>query len=84
MNSTERAFLRADTASNAEALGNEGNLGIGVHFNAELASAHHRARLLALLSTFLHSLFCQSGPPKKDVGQQGVDIYLRFALYISL
>lgn len=31
---TERAFLGADTASDAEGLGNEGQAGVGGHFNA--------------------------------------------------
>ena len=50
---TERAFLRADTATDTEALGNEGDLGLGCHFDTKLACADHRARLFALLATFL-------------------------------
>jgi hypothetical protein len=51
---TERTFFRADTASNAEALRDEGDLRFRAHFNAELASAHHGAGLLAFLSAFLY------------------------------
>lgn len=47
------AFLGADTASNAQSLGDEGNLGRRVYFDAQLAGAHHGAGLFAFLSTFL-------------------------------
>lgn len=50
---TEWAFLRTDTTTYAKALRDEGNLGIRGHLDTELACAHHRARLLAFLSTFL-------------------------------
>lgn len=53
VDSTERTFLRADTATDTEALGNEGDFGFGGHFDTKLACAHHRARLFALLTTFL-------------------------------
>lgn len=37
------AFLGADTASNAQALGDEGDLGLGRDFNAQLAGSNDRA-----------------------------------------
>ena len=49
----ERALLRADTAANAQALGDEGDLAIGCNFDAQLARSYHRAGLLALLAAFL-------------------------------
>jgi hypothetical protein len=49
----ERTLLGANTTTDAKALGNEGDLRIGGHFNAKLTRADHGARLLALLTTFL-------------------------------
>lgn len=46
----ERALLGADTTTNAEGLGDEGEAGIGSNFNAELATANDGARLFAFLS----------------------------------
>ena len=46
-------YLDADTASDAELLGNNGDLIIGRHLDAEFAHAHHGARALALLATSL-------------------------------
>jgi hypothetical protein len=37
------AFLRANTASNTEALRDECNLGVGHHFDAQLPSTYDRA-----------------------------------------
>jgi hypothetical protein len=53
VNGSEGTLFGTDTTTNTQALGNEGNLGSGIDFNAKLASADHRARLLALLTTFL-------------------------------
>ena len=53
VDSTEGTFLRADTTTDTEALGNEGDFGLGCHFDTKLACADHRARLFALLTTFL-------------------------------
>lgn len=53
MNGTERAFLRADTAANAEALRDEGDLGIRRDLDAELPGSNDGARLFAFLATFL-------------------------------
>ena len=50
---TERAFLRADTATDAQALGDEGDLGRVVDFDAQLARADDGTRLFALLTAFL-------------------------------
>ena len=36
---TEGAFLHADTAADAKALGDEGDLGVGGDFDAQLARA---------------------------------------------
>ena len=47
------SYLDADTASDAELLGDDGDLVIGRHLDTELAHAHHRARALALLATSL-------------------------------
>jgi hypothetical protein len=49
----ERAFLWADAATNAQAFGDEGNLGFRTDFNTESPRAHYRTRLLAFLSAFL-------------------------------
>lgn len=49
----EGAFLRTDTTSNAQALRDEGDLGVGRHFDTQLARAHNGTGLLAFLSTFL-------------------------------
>lgn len=48
----EGAFLGADTATNAQRFGDEGELGLGGNLNTELATADDRARFLAFLSTF--------------------------------
>lgn len=48
----EGAFLGADTTTNAERLGDEGQAGLGGDFNAELSTADDGARLFAFLSTF--------------------------------
>ena len=47
------AFLGTDTASDTQSLGDEGDLGRRVYFDAQLAGAHHWAGLFAFLSTFL-------------------------------
>ena len=57
----EGAFLGADTATNTQALGDEGDLGGRVDFNAELARADHGARLLALLPAFLRPVSARTG-----------------------
>ena len=49
----ERTFLWADTATDTETLGDEGNLGGAVDLNTELSGTNDGARLLALLTTFL-------------------------------
>ena len=56
----EGAFLWADTASNTQTLGEVGDLRLGGDFDTETTTAHDRAGLLALLSTFLcgGSVFC--------------------------
>lgn len=56
VNRTERALLRADTTTNAQSLGDEGDLGLGGDLDAKFASANHRARLFAFLTTFLLQL----------------------------
>lgn len=53
VNGSEWALLGADTTTNAQALGDKGDLRSGIDFNAKLACADHGARLLALLTTFL-------------------------------
>jgi hypothetical protein len=49
----ERTFLGADTATDTETLGDEGNLGCVFDFNTELSGTDDGAGLLALLTTFL-------------------------------
>lgn len=49
----EGTFLRTDTATDAETLTNEGDLGGWVDFDAEFASADDGAGFLAFLSAFL-------------------------------
>ena len=53
VDSTERTFLGTDTTTNAKAFRDKGNLGLGSHFDTELAGTDHGARLFALLTTFL-------------------------------
>ena len=53
VDSVEGAFLGTDTASYAKSFGDEGDLGVVGDFNAELACADYRTRLLAFLTTFL-------------------------------
>lgn len=53
VNGSEGTLLGADTTTNAQTFGNEGDLRRGIDFNAKLACADHRTRLLALLTTFL-------------------------------
>lgn len=43
VNGTERALLRTDTTTNAQALGDESDLGLGSHLDAKLTRAHNRA-----------------------------------------
>lgn len=54
---TEWALLRTDTASNAQGLGDEGNLGLGSNFDTKASTADNGARFLAFLSTFLYHNF---------------------------
>ena len=49
----ERAFLWADTTSNAEALRDEGNLAVRSDFDAEFAGSHNGTGLFAFLSALL-------------------------------
>lgn len=53
----EGTFLGTDTTSYAQALRYEGDFARGVDFDAQLASAHHGAGLLAFLSAFLGLAF---------------------------
>jgi hypothetical protein len=52
----EGAFLRADTATDAETLGDEGDFGCVVDFDTQLARADNWTRLLTFLSAFLRLL----------------------------
>lgn len=52
----ERTLFGTDTTSNTETLGDKRDLRLGSDFDAEFASANHRARLLTLLTTFLDVL----------------------------
>lgn len=53
VNGTERALLWTDTTTNAQLLGDEGDLRLGGHFDTHLTRADHGAGFLALLATFL-------------------------------
>ena len=56
VNGTEGTFLGADTATNTQALGNEGDLGGVVDFDTEFTGTDDGAGLFALLTTFLRQL----------------------------
>jgi hypothetical protein len=62
---TEGALLGADTASDTQTLRDESQAGLGRDLDTELATADHRAGLLAFLTTFLRlALLSQhSGQP---------------------
>lgn len=49
----ERTLLGTDTTTDTQALGDEGDLGLGSHFDTELARPDDGTRLLTLLATFL-------------------------------
>ena len=49
----ERALLGADTASYAQALGDEGDFGVVGHFDAQLARADNGTGLFTFLPAFL-------------------------------
>jgi hypothetical protein len=53
MDRTERTFLGADTATDTEALGDEGNLRFGSDLDTKLPCTDDGARLLTFLATFL-------------------------------
>lgn len=53
VDSVEWALLRADTTANAEPFRDEGNLGLGSHFDAKLACPDDRTRLFTFLPAFL-------------------------------
>lgn len=53
----EGAFLRADTATDTETLGDEGDLAGRVDFDAEFASFDDRAGFLAFLAALLGFAF---------------------------
>jgi len=53
VDSIERTFLWADTATNTEPLGDEGDFGFGCDFDTELACPDYRTRLFTFLTTFL-------------------------------
>jgi hypothetical protein len=51
-NGVEGTLLGADTATDTERLGDEGQLRVALDFDTELSAAHDGARLFALLTTF--------------------------------
>ena len=71
----EWALLWADTASNAERLGDECDLGLGADFDTEATTADDWARLLALLSTFLR---------QASVGEIGAFLFVYPYLWLAL
>lgn len=48
----KRAALWANTTTDTEGLGDEGQLGVGLDFNTELSATNNGARLFAFLTTF--------------------------------
>lgn len=54
VNGAERTFLRADTATDTQALGNECDLRLVGHLNTEFTGPDNGAGLFALLTTFLY------------------------------
>ena len=75
---SEWAFLRADTASNAEGFRDECNLGFRSDFNAQATTSNDRTGFLALLSTFLKQSLSAIHPTKATYAKT----YLRLALNI--
>lgn len=57
-NSVERTLLRADTASNAKRLGDEGKPRVRLNLDTELAAANNGARFLALLTALAWATLC--------------------------
>jgi hypothetical protein len=51
---SKRAFFRTNAATNAQTLGDEGNLRFGSDFDAETTASNNGARLFAFLSAFLY------------------------------
>jgi hypothetical protein len=70
------AFLRADTATNAQTLGDESNLRFGSDFDAETTTSNNGARLFTFLSAFLRfALVCtDDGDTSKLVGHVGYGV----------
>lgn len=56
MDGSEWTFLGTDTATDTETLGDEGDLGLGSHFDTELTRPDDGARLLTFLATFLQNM----------------------------
>jgi hypothetical protein len=56
VNGIKGAFLRTDTAADAQPFRNKGYLRFGSDFDAELAGPDDRARFLAFLATFLANI----------------------------
>ena len=54
VNSAERTFLGADTATDTEALGDECDLRLVGHLDTEFTGPNDGAGLFALLTTFLY------------------------------
>merc|ERR1719343_1003923 len=53
INSIERTFLYADTATNAEGLREVCNLRVSLNFDAHFTGSHHRTVILTFLLAFL-------------------------------
>lgn len=56
VDSVEGTFLWANTATDTQALRDEGDFGLGRYFDTQLACTDYWTRLLAFLSTFLPSV----------------------------
>ena len=77
MNRTEGTFLRTDTATDTEALGDEGDLRFGGDLDTKLTRTDDGASLLTFLATFLRIYKYHS--VNKIESRCGI-AYLRFAL----
>ena len=53
VNGTERTFLRANTATDTQALGDESDLGLGSDFDTKFSGTDDGAGLFTFLTTFL-------------------------------
>lgn len=75
IDSPEWTLLGADTATNTQTFGDEGDLGLGGDFDTETPAPNYGARFLTLLSAFLNYTISAMHLA------ESVTTYLRLALY---